>query len=483
MQPDGITDIRYIRLSDLTKEIGQAIRSSFGERTFWVVAEVANHKFYGNSGWHYLTFVEKLEGNTETSRIQAKAWTEGARAIREFERATGQTFGDGIQVLANVKVEYHIVHGLSLTLLDLDTSFTLGNLERQRQATLERLLRENPDHIRKEGDAFITFNNRLRMAPVLQRIAVIASDKSAGYIDFEHTILNNPFGYKFALEHYFTTVQGADAEKELVESMVAVFQSGRSYDAVVIIRGGGSKTDFIVFDTYRISQAVARFPIPVITGIGHHQDVSIVDRMAHSPTKTPTKAAEYIIRHNRLFEESLGQLRQTVIIRAQQLLGNCNRSLNELRQDIAGSTGSVLVAERDAIENIRSQIISLSGDAMRHHRGLLASFYERIKLLPQAFIRKEEQQVASLLQMVSTASRQHIRDQRQTLQHLESLFRMMSPEHILRRGFALISQDGKVIARGSTLKKNQPVTVTMTDAVLHTHIDKIEKRDGEENEL
>src|SRR5690606_8737730 len=180
---------------------------------------------------------------------------------------------------------------------------SLGNLERLRKETLRRLLQENPDHVALVDDQYITRNKQLRLNCVIQRIALIGSPRSEGYTDFVHTIDHNQFGYRFAIDYYYSAVQGVSAEQELVSTLIKVYEKSKDvpYDCVVITRGGGAKTDFLVFDTYALSRVVARFPIPIITGIGHHKDVSIVDMMAHTLTKTPTKAAEFILAHNRAF--------------------------------------------------------------------------------------------------------------------------------------------------------------------------------------
>src|SRR5690606_28233649 len=185
-----------------------------------------------------------------------------------------------------------IVYGLSLTLIDLDPNFTLGNLERLRKETLRRLVQENPDHVSLVKDQYVTRNKQLKLNCVIQRIALIGSPRSEGYTDFVHTMDHNQFGYTFAIDYYYSAVQGVSAEHELVKTLLQVYEKSKQspYDCVVITRGGGAKTDFLVFDTYALSRIVARFPIPIITGIGHHKDVSIVDLMAHTPTKTPTKA-------------------------------------------------------------------------------------------------------------------------------------------------------------------------------------------------
>eukprot|EP01118_Nematostelium_gracile_P010694 TRINITY_DN3723_c0_g2_i4.p1 TRINITY_DN3723_c0_g2~~TRINITY_DN3723_c0_g2_i4.p1 ORF type:complete len:228 (-),score=35.17 TRINITY_DN3723_c0_g2_i4:643-1326(-) len=215
-------------------------------------------------------------------------------------------------------VQYTPAFGLQLNLLDIDTSFTLGQFEKMRLATLEMLLSRNPDFIRKVGDQYITKNKQQELKPVMQYLAVLSSDTSAGYQDFRHTLANNPWGYGFKIDDYFTAVQGEGNAKNLVNRLIDIYESGKPYDAVILIRGGGAQTDFLIFDNYELSRAVARFPIPVITGIGHQKNETICDLMANTALKTPTKAAEFILANNRVFEEKLIHAQKRIIIKTQQ---------------------------------------------------------------------------------------------------------------------------------------------------------------------
>ena len=155
-------EIQHIKLSDLSRRIQSVIQQNFGSESYWIVAEISSHKFYANNSRHYFDFVEKIENSSaEAAKMRGVAWSNASIQISNFERQTGQRFTNGIQILAKVKVEYHVAYGLSLVLQDIDLSFTLGNLEKQRQATLERLILENPDHIKLVNGHFITFNKNL----------------------------------------------------------------------------------------------------------------------------------------------------------------------------------------------------------------------------------------------------------------------------------------------------------------------------------
>jgi len=469
----------YLRLSDLTREIRDVVQQHFSGRTYWVVAEISGHKYYPNTGRHYLSFVEKIgESGAETAKIKAKAWSQGSDRIRAFEQSTGQAFTDGIQVLVQVVVEYHLVHDLSLTILDVDATFTLGVLERQRRETLDRLVRDNPGYVEKAGEEYVTYNKRLPLRPVLQHIALVASPKSAGYEDFLHTLHENEAGYRFAIDYYYTSVQGAEAEDELVRALIDVFNAGKSYDAVVIIRGGGAKTDFLVFDTYRVARAVARFPVPVITGIGHHQDVSITDRMAHTQTKTPTQAAEFILARNRAFEQSVLELQSQLVIRAQQLLAGCRETLYAVQAGIPARTREFLASCKDSLSDCREQVVDRVRERLLDEERSLSALASGLTAAPRLRIASERQAVRYLHESLPSLLRRRWQQESALLEHFAALTRLVSPAHVLKRGFALLEQHGRVIAAASQLDPASPLHVRTADAELVTRIEKINPADG-----
>jgi exodeoxyribonuclease VII large subunit len=238
---------------------------------------------------------------------------------------TGQRFTDHINVLVNVSVNYHPVYGLQLTLHDIDVSFTLGALEQQRLATLDRLVAENPDSIvrvrgplhHEKQKASAALRHSTYCCRFLANIRRLAG--------FPAYPAEQSYGYRFQTAEYFTAVQGDSNAEAFVDRLIDIFDSQVPYDAVVIIRGGGAQTDFLIFDNYRIARAIARFPIPVITGIGHQKNQTIADLMAHTATKTPTRAAELIIDHNRAFEERIGSFQKSIIIKSQQAFSAISR--------------------------------------------------------------------------------------------------------------------------------------------------------------
>lgn len=451
-----------IRLSELTAQIHDTINGVFGSRTFWVIADITNYTYKPQSNFHYFELVEKDKSSAKIlAKIGGRAWGNASVNISNFEKATGQQFKNDINVLVQVAVQYNPAFGLQLNLLDIDTSFTLGRFEQQRKETLERLLRDNPSFIRFEDGQYRTRNSDLQLHRVVQRIAVISSDTSAGYHDFKHTLENNTFGYQFEVDDYFALVQGEGNAKQVLAKLIAVFDSGRPYDALVIIRGGGSQMDFLIFDNYELNRAIAKFPVPVITGIGHQKNETIADLMAHTSAKTPTKVAELLIAHNRAFEESLLSLQQHIVIRTFQMMNYRKEQLNRLNQVAINSSRSLLHEKHRDILNLSGMILTN----------------------PKIILSNKKKDLDNLLANMRSFNRMYFINQARYISHFESVVRLMSPQNILNKGFAIVKVNGVIVGDAAQIDAGTEMTVTLAAAEINTKVLSKTSRNGKEFEL
>ncbi|MDZ4667935.1 MAG: exodeoxyribonuclease VII large subunit [bacterium] len=447
----------FIKLSELTQRIKDVINLQFGEQSFWVLAEVSGHKFYPNPERHYFEFLEKDEASKQPiAKVRAVAWSGGSERIRVFEKETGQQFGNGMQVLTLLRVEFNAAFGFQLIILDIDPTYTIGKIEQQKRDTLERLLRENPDKVSRVGDDYITFNKRQALKAVLQHIALVGSPNSEGFSDFCHTLQTNRFGYGFQLDVFQSAVQGEGADREIKNKLIQIFESGRKYDVVVIIRGGGSKSDLLTFDAYGLAQTVARFPIPIVTGLGHHNDVSITDLMAHTATKTPTKAAEFIVSHNRAFEEALVYLQQGIVIKSQQLLAQHNKRISQAREAVVNQSRNLLI---------------------NYQRSLMA-FTTQLSSKPSILINHKLNDMLHLQANLKSHVNKLLLWHKGTLNHYASVVKIMSPENILKKGFAILSVQGKIVTDVKGLEKGNVLMVLMEKHQIETIIESIKENNG-----
>ncbi|PWV48238.1 exodeoxyribonuclease VII large subunit [Chitinophaga sp. S165] len=471
----------YITLSQLAASIQGTIRNAFSGQSYWLVADITSHSFYPAKGYHYFDLVEK-DGRTHqlTAKISANAWGNGSTRIKEFENVTGQRFGNDMHVLIRVGVEYHPVYGLKLSLLDIDTSFTIGLLEQQKQATLQRLLTECSDIVRKTPEGYITRNKQLTLNPVIQRIAVVSSASSAGYQDFMHTLQSNAYGYIFYIENYFTAVQGEANATQLCMQLEAIIDSGKQFDTVVIIRGGGAQTDLLLFDQFPLGKAVASFPVPVITGIGHHKNETITDMLAHTATKTPTRAAELIIAHNRSFEEALLLQQQHIIIRMQQMLAGKQQQLSALHAGIVNRSRDLLTSHKEGLARNRQAIPQSARHMLLRQRSAMAQLSGQLLAKPGQVTASRLQELSHIRKDIQVYARKLLQQQQQKLLHHETVVRIMSPASLLQKGFAMVQHKGQIITSAAQLSPGDEITVQMADAGVHATITSKTTNDGYE---
>ncbi len=321
-----------IRLSTLTQLIQDTIQSRFEGEVFTVSARIMNVKKYESSRRCYLT-LEEYEFGTKITEIRAVFWANTYSEIEKFEKVLRQPFRDGAEITCKVKVRYHKVYGLNLDVLQIDVAHALGTLELERQQTLERLVRENPETIQLFDGIYRTYNNRLSLPMVISRIALITAPNSDGQRDFLQELKQNKHEYQFSITEFLTTIQGDNAHQLILEQLQLIEQSKESFDLVAIVRGGGSLGDFKPFDDYALSAYVAKFPVPVFTGIGHDRNQSIVDLMAREQ-KTPTKVAAMIVEHNFSFENTLIELRRRVTDATTRQLDRATERLEQAKRII-----------------------------------------------------------------------------------------------------------------------------------------------------
>ena len=474
-------DISYIKLSDLSRKIEDIINQNFNGHTFWVIGDITNHTFKQEKNYHYFDLVEKdSKSSGIVAKISTGAWGNSSLKISNFEKVTGQRFTNNINVLLQVSVIYHPVHGLKLNLIDIDPNFTLGLLEQQRQDTLIKLVTDNSGFIRKVGDRYYTKNNQLTLNHVIQRIALVTSQTSAGGEDFKHTLLSNPHGYKFYIDDYFTVVQGESNADLLLAKIIEVFNSKKAYDAVVIIRGGGAQTDFLLFDDYRIGRAVAKFPIPIITGIGHQKNETITDLMAHTPTKTPTKAAEFIIGYNKQFEENMLLYQKSIVIKSQQIFSNHFQALALLNSIVVNTSRNIIADNKDRLVKANQITINTSKSILFNKKSELTSLVGQISSKPRIILYNRMTDIANIISNLKSFNGKYLKNQGGYLNHFASIINLMSPNNILKKGFAIIKVNNKIIGNADNIKVGSDIDIVLSDAKITSLVKQKTQRDGNE---
>jgi exodeoxyribonuclease VII large subunit len=278
-------------------------------------------------------------------------------------------------------------------------------------------------------------------------------------------------------------VQGEMNAKVLVDELIKVHQSGKKYDVVVIIRGGGAETDFLIFNDFNVSRAVAKFPVPIITGIGHQKDQTIADMMAHTETKTPTKAAEYIIAHNKQFEDSLVALQKNVVIKAQQIFSQRQRILTQLNSIVVNKSRDYLARYLQEMVQINRIVTQNSRQILHERRNEMVSLSSRVVVKPRVIVANKLHELDQLRSNISTFRNQFLKNQHGYLGHFVSMIRMASPEQTMKRGFALVKKGEHIITDPDQIKKGDVITVTLKHTDIISTVTEKRQSDGSTDNL
>lgn len=324
-------------LKELCDWIQEIVENDLPNR-YWVCAEIASMSVRGHC---YMELVEKAENGILAAKVRATCWSNVYHLLSAyFLQETGQSLHTGLQVMLEVSVEYHAVYGLSLNVWNIDPTYTLGDLAKQRQATIQQLIE----------DGVMDLQKALQIPSLPRRVAVISSADAAGYGDFCDQLKHNRFGFKFHVQLYPAVVQGDTAARSIIQALIAIAAQEEEWDAVVIIRGGGASTDMSCFDDYNLASHCAQFPLPIIAGIGHTRDVSVVDMVVHTSVKTPTAVAEWLIERVAEQVERVGSL----MLRLQRATQNAvSREKNRLllyEQQIFNAVRGKAVRERGKLD-------------------------------------------------------------------------------------------------------------------------------------
>lgn len=292
--------MNFITLSELMLGIRRVFERSFANQRVRVLAEITDVKVYAARSYAFFNLVEK-QGEDIVASASAAIWRNQFHLISQFEKTTGVKFNQNLELVLEVEVTFHERYGLRLSVVDIDSSYTLGKIEQEREAVLRRLSMEAPHLLWLEDGEYISANSLKPQSLVMQRIALITAPNSDGRRDFIKELTENTWGIGYSISEFPAAVQGQSAVADLCRSFDRVFSAADHFDVVALVRGGGGNTDFTAFDQFDVAEKIAACPKPVFTGIGHDRNVSVADVVCHTMLKTPTRCAAAITEHNLQF--------------------------------------------------------------------------------------------------------------------------------------------------------------------------------------
>jgi len=413
-----------LTLFELNSLVRDIIEANFDEE-YWVTGELSDVSTPAFGGHFYGELVQKDE---ESDRIIARAritcWARNYNMLRlRFQREAGETLRKGLQVKLLVQVSFHEQYGYSLNVLDIDSTFTLGDLAKRRREILLQL----------EKDGILHDNQELPLPRLLKRIAVVSSATAAGYGDFCHQMETNDYGFRFDIKLFPAVMQGEQVPESIIAALEAIISppyngggQGEQFDLVVIIRGGGASSDLSDFDNYDLAACIAQYPLPVLTGIGHERDETVLDFVAHTRVKTPTAAAAFIIGH---------QAGEATL-------------LDDLYLRITRSAKERILREKQRLE---------------HQRAILP-------LLFTNFIQGRQNRLNLLRQRLTSASSQRLELEKHRLQLMRQRLDSLDPKLLLKRGYTITTCGGKIVRSIEGLAEGEVLTTQTENGNIYSKV-------------
>lgn len=431
-----------LTLYELNNLVSEVISSVMPDE-YWVEAEISELRVVrGNC---YMELVQKAEDTrTPVARASAKCWrTYWILVQSSFERVTGRQLCPGMKVMMRVHADFHEAYGFSWIVTDINPEYTLGDIARRRREIIARLKEEGVFDLQKE----------LIIPLFAQRVAVISSDNAAGYDDFCNQLQNNEKGLAFSVKLYPAVMQGESTEDSVIEALDRIYKDEDKFDVVVIIRGGGATSDLSGFDTLSLAENVANFPLPIIVGIGHNRDESVLDLVANMSVKTPTAAAAFLI-------DRLAAVAARVDAAATSLSKYVTNRIEQEKSRIK-YLSTVLPSLYAAVKSRENMRISRMSDSLYAAvRQIVASEKARLDLMPQR---------------LSGAWRQAVTGESHRLQMLEQRVAASDPKRMLARGYTLTLHDGRAVTDLSSLKKGDMLTTLFAGGEVVSEVNKISK--------
>lgn len=422
--------------------VSEVIDSSF-THSYWLSAEVSEVR--ENRGHCYLEFVQKDEfSNSLIAKARGVVWHNKWMLLRPcFEQTTGQPLSAGMMLLVQVKLSFHSLYGYTLTVNDIDPTYTLGDIAKRRREIISKLKEEGIDQMNKE----------LELPRLLQRIAVISSATAAGYGDFCDQLNANEKGLVFYTRLFPALMQGDGVESSVIAALDAVMNDVLEWDVVVIIRGGGSVSDLSGFDTLRLAEHVAQFPLPVITGIGHERDDTVIDMVAHTRVKTPTAAAELLIHHQ---EAELSLVDDF----SDRITGYVERRLADERNRLNLIVGRMPVIYTLYHQRQQNRLMQITSLIHRDIVGILQTDKNKLDLI-----------TARLPLQVNA----RLQNEQHRLKLISLRLRAVDPVNILKQGYSITQVGGKSLRSVSQLKKGDEMVTFLADGKVVSEVTEMEK--------
>lgn len=449
-----------VSLYELTCRIRNAISTQLPD-SYWVRAEISEGRQNAN-GHFYCRFIEKNAAGTDIASAAGIIWAGTYVTLRaRFERETGQRFGAGIKVLVRVRINFHERYGLSLLVEDIDPSYTLGDMVRRRKEIIDKLTAEG----------VVNLNKQLVLPRLLLRIAVITSETAAGFGDFCNHLAHGGHMFNIKIKLFPAIMQGDKVEQSVINALNAVLAESKDWDAVVIIRGGGAVSDLNGFDTYLLAANVAQFPLPVITGIGHDRDETVLDLVANVRCKTPTAVADFLIERLSKELELLENCAATLKVCAQNKLNAQLQRMDSFVALIPLVFSRVIDKEKARYRILSERLPNAIQNVCRGECSRCERLVMRMEMNTKSMIANMQNRLLHVSERLQFVVPAVLSRQKQRLESCERGIRLAQPERVLKLGFSLTLKDGKAVTDASQLSPGDRIVTRLSNGEVTSRVE------------
>jgi exodeoxyribonuclease VII large subunit len=446
-------------LLDLAESIQRMFSTHFN-RTYWVKAEMNKLNYYNQSGHCYPELLQKENGKTVVE-FKSILWKNDYERInRLFIEQIKEPLKDGIKVLCEVSVSYSPKYGLSLSIHDIDISYTIGDIEAEKKAAIERLKREGIFHSNKEKQHAI----------LPKRVAVISVESSKGFADFQEIIDAQANRFAIFRMLFPALLQGDKAVESILKAMKRVRCVSHHFDAVAIIRGGGGDVGLSCFNHYELARAIADFPIPVYTGIGHSTNETVCEMVSHYNGITPTKVAQQLLDYFERFDRTIAESQRSIIHRSQEILLTENRELNLHSRIIQQAVGGMLQNQHQRLIHVTEEVTKSTTRLIFGHASLLNAFMQRIPVATVHGLRSSTERVDQLQRQLLLASKYSLENASKNVIHLERIVTITDPQNILRKGYSITYRNGIPVNDSAVLNAGDRITTLLANGSFESEI-------------
>lgn len=426
---------------------------------YWLKVEISELRVASN-GHCYMELVQKDEASgTIVAKAKANIWRQNYNILSDsFARSTGQLLSSGIKVLVCVTVNFHELYGYSLNVIDIDPSYTVGDLAQQKKEIIKQL----------DDDGVINLNKELPLPRIIERIAVISSATAAGYGDFCKQLEQS--GYHFKVKLFAAIMQGEHVEDSVIDALNAIMNDKEVWDVVVIIRGGGAVTDLNGFNTYLLGANIAQYPLPVLTGIGHERDDTIADMVAHTRLKTPTAVAAFLIDSRNNETAVLQNLQQRLLKALSLRFQNEMQHFDALQKELVYATNMQINKHKEAFQSLSHRFEMGASRYVNHQNERVMRLSSKLEIYANNTLAAEHNKVDAYMPRMQHAIEYFFFKTHKQHKMLEKSIALADPKRILSMGYSITLHNGKVVKDAAMLKQGDVLTTSFLNGAVESTV-------------